>query len=124
MALPKFGKRNVRKAALAIRKVGGGLDEALSFEPVAYWPGDRIYLIVAADVVDVQHPAENRKHPDQDDLIRMHIADAVEVATIDAETAEPLLKAADAALAEHRLAASLAEEEAQGIKRLPLGEDD
>lgn len=124
MALPKFGKRNVRKAGLTVRKTGDGLSEALAFEPVAYWPGDEIYLVVKAVVVDVAHPAENRKHPDQDDLTRLHIADAIEVATIEHDVAEPLLKAADAKLAEYRLAASLAEEEAAGIQRLPVGDDD
>lgn len=118
--LPKFGKRNVRRAGLTVRKTGDGLSEALAFEPVAYWPGDEVYLIVRAVIVDVAHPAENRKHPDQDDLTRMHIADAIEVASIDAETAEPLLKAADARLAEYRLQASLAEEAAAGISRLPI----
>jgi hypothetical protein len=116
--LPKFGKRNVRKAGLTVRKTGDGLSEALAFEPVAYWPGDEIYLVVKAVVVDVAHPAENRKHPDQDDLTRMHIADAIEVASIPVEVAEPLLKEADARLHEFRLAASLEEERAAGIQRL------
>lgn len=120
MTLPKFEKRTVRKAALTVAKTGNGLDEALGFEPIALNVGDEIYLVVKASVYDIHHRAENRKKPDQDDLIRVHAADAVEVAMISFEEAEPLLRAADARLAEHRLAASLAEEEAQGIQRLPV----
>lgn len=129
--LPEFGTRHVRKAALVVRKTGDGLSEKLAFEPEALWPGDEIYLVVKAVVVDVAHPAENRKKPGQDDLIRVHIADAVEVTMVDESIAEPMLKAADHALAAYRLAASEAEqaarleqERADGIERLPMTNDD
>lgn len=120
MSLPKFGSRKVRKAGLVIRKTGDGLSEALGFEPVAYAPGDVLYVVAKAVVVDVHHPAEDRKKPLEGDLIRVHIADAIEVAMVEEGDAEPLLKAADARLGEYRLAASLAEEEAAGIQRLPV----
>lgn len=124
MGLPKFERRNVRKAALTVAKTGNGLDEQLGFEPIALNVGDEIYLVVKARIFDIHHQAENRKNPDQDDLIRVHASDAIEVAMISEADAEPLLKAADARLAEHRVAASLAEEEAQGIQRLPIAEGD
>lgn len=120
MSLPKFEKRTVRKAALTVQKTGNGLDEALGFEPIALNVGDEIWLVVKARIVAVDHKAENRKEPSNDDLIRVHVADAIEVAMIEHDEAEPLLKAADDRLAAHRLAASLAEEEAAGIQRLPV----
>ena len=122
--LPKFGKRQVRKAALVVRKTGDGLSERLGFEPVTLWPGDEIFLVVKGVVVDVAHPAENRKHPDQDDLIRVHIADAVEVALVTEAEAEPLLKAADEHLAEYRRQQVLDQEKADGIVRLPYDDDE
>ena len=120
MSLPNFGRRRVRKAGLAIRKVGSGLDEHLGFAPVALNVGEEVFLVVKGVVVDVHHPAENRKDPASDDLIRVHVADAIEVAMVEAAEAEPLLKAADDRLAEYRLQASLAEEAASGIMRLPV----
>lgn len=124
MGLPNFGKRRVRKAALVIRKTGDGLSERLAFEPIALWPGDEIYIVAKAVVVDVAHPAENRKKPDQDDLIRVHIADAQEVAMIPYEQAEPLLKAADAELAEYRRQQVMDQEAAEGKVPLPFDGDE
>lgn len=124
MGLPNFGKRRVRKAALSIRKTGSGLDEKLAFEPVAFWPGDEIFLVVKGVVVDVAHPAENRKKPGQDDLIRVHIADAVEVALVAEAEAEPFLKRADDQLAEFRRQQVMDQEAAEGKVPLPFDGDE
>ena len=119
MALPKFGKRSVRRAELIIRKAGDGLSEALKFEPVALNHGDEIYVVLRAVVVDVQHPAEDRKDPGDSDLIRRHIVDTQEITLVAETDVEPMLKAAADRIHEFRLAESLAEEQASGITRLP-----
>lgn len=119
MTLPKFGRKHVRKAGLKVRKTGDGLSEMLRFAPVALFQGDEVNLVVRGVVIDVQHPSEDRKNPVDSDVIRVHIVDATEVALVQHDDIEPLLKAADEVLAEFRRKEALEEEQAAGITRLP-----
>jgi hypothetical protein len=124
MSLPRFGKKKVTTAALIIRKTGDSLSDSLKFEPVALEHGDEVFLVVKGVVVDVHHPAEDRKEPGTSDLRRVHIVDAQEVAMVGEGDVEPLLKAAADRIAKFRVQEALAEEQAMGITRLPMAEPD
>lgn len=110
--LPGFEGRDVRKAQLKIIKTGDGLSEALSLGPKAWHAGDKIYIVLEAEVTQINHRTEK----DTDDLIRVHTAEAIEATEVSAEDIDGFL-----ASARERLA--LAKDRADGQTNLLAGEE-
>jgi hypothetical protein len=90
--LHKFGRQNVQRSALVIRKAGDGLSDALRLAPVELKHGDEVAIVLRGVVVEVAFPAADRKEPDGD-LVRQHIVDASEVVLVDQADVDHLLKA-------------------------------
>lgn len=87
-AKPNLGKyegRDVVSTGVIIRKTGDGLSEAMKVEPQALSIGDEGYLVMEFVVVDVHHPAEDRKDPGVGGVRRIHVLDAGTATFIDAD---------------------------------------
>lgn len=50
-----FEGRDVTHAEMALKNVGDGLSKAMKLDPVVLHHGDRVMLLVEAEVVDVSH---------------------------------------------------------------------
>lgn len=104
--LGKFERRPVRKSSIKITRAGDGLSEALKFEPVALHVDDEVYFVLRGKVSKVQF---GKVSADDDDLARVHTIDTIEITSVEKGDVEEFLKAADARLAQRRLAESLAD---------------
>jgi len=51
-----FEGRDVTSAEMSLRNVGDGLSSAMKLDPVVLHHGDRVMLLIEAEVVDVAHP--------------------------------------------------------------------
>lgn len=86
--LPKFEGRDVIRSAVAIRKAGDGLSDALKVEPVALRHGQRVFFVLAGEVRSVDHdPIEK----DAIELVRTHVIDTIDIALVDKDEVEQLL---------------------------------
>lgn len=74
--LGKYEGREIVSTGIKIRKTGDGLSEAMKVEPKVMHHGDKVYVVLECDVVDVQHPVEDRKSPERGGVNRIHILDA------------------------------------------------
>lgn len=119
--LPKFEGREVRSASVAITGAGDGLSKELRIQPEALRIGQEVFYVLKGTVAHVDHkPIEK----DGKDLDRKHTVRTDEITRVDADAVEEFLAAARARIAEADEAERIAEEEAQGIQRLPTGEDE
>lgn len=106
-ALGKFEGKQVLGSGVKCN-LGGGLKEALTIDPVKLQLGERMYLVIEAEVVDVQHP----KVKDTDGVRRNHVLQVKAAAVTDRDAVEKLLE-------EQQLRI----EEAKGIQRLQFTDE-
>lgn len=106
-ALGKFEGKPVLGSGVKCN-LGGGLKDALTIDPISLKLGERMYLVIEGEVVDVQHP----KVKDTDGVRRNHVLQVKAAAITDRVSVEKLLE--DQA---RRI------EEAQGIQRLQFTEE-
>lgn len=114
--LTPFEGRDVLRTSIAITRAGDGLSEAMKFEPREFHHGDRVYVVLETTVAKVQHVPYD-KDDEFGPLVRVHSLTAGTATIVD----EELVAAHIAAQAERNLKAR---EEAAGIERLPLADDD
>ena len=86
--LGKFEKRDIVGMAIAIHKTGDGLSAAVEIEPVELHIGDRGFIVMEYEVVNIQHLAEDRSDPQSGGVISKPILDAGTVTFIPADSAE------------------------------------
>lgn len=89
--LPDFEGRAVAGAALKITDAGDGLSEALELGPKVWHHGDTVYLVLKAEITQVNHKHPKKKDPD---LIRVHTASAIGVTEVQASDIQGYLEAA------------------------------
>lgn len=106
-ALGKFEGKDVLGSGVKCN-LGGGLKEALTIDPVKLKIGERMYLVIEAEVTDVQHP----KVKDTEGVRRNHVLKVVSAAVTDREAVEKLLDEQAQRI-----------EEAKGIQRLQFTDD-
>ena len=108
MALPKFEKRPVVRAAVKITNAGDGLSEAMRLAPESLALGDEVWFVIKGEVSRVAH--ENAPKDDHN-LVRVHTVKASDVALVAKDAVQDIL------LAEQDRIARLREEE-EGVQRL------
>jgi hypothetical protein len=87
--LPAFEGHDARKSQLRITKAGDGLSEALSLGPRHWSLDDEVYLVMRAQVTQINHRVEK----DSDDVIRVHTAEALEVTEVNGKDVKAFLEA-------------------------------
>ena len=103
--LHAYEGRDVVQTSLRLTNAGDGLSKAMALDARELAIGDTIYLVIEAEVAAITH----RPIPDTETLARVHTARAG-LATLAARaTVESLLEAQ-----------RLAQEEADGVARLPV----
>lgn len=114
--IPKLGEfdgKPIVSTNVAITRAGDGLSEAMKTEPRVLHLGEKVYIVIEAEVMKV------RFSPLRDDeglLSRTHILAAGTAAFIDVDVVREVLDT-------QRERLLLAKEAAAGIQRLPLPED-
>lgn len=123
LKLPKFEARPVKKITVKVTNAGDGLSEALKFEPRPLRIGEEVDILIRGRVTAINH--KNTADEDEDvEIERVQTIKAAEVAFVDREDAEPLLKAANERMHEHRLNESLAQDAERGQARMDAQDDD
>ncbi len=116
--LAPFEGRDVKRSAITIPGAGGGLREALAFEPVSLKKGQRVYVLLETYVDDVKFETIKSKGEDTGADTRVHI---LKVAKEGATFVDP--EFAVSHLAEQRERIQLLREKAAGIQRLDVEGD-
>lgn len=106
--LGKFDGREVIRATVAITNAGDGLSKAMAVDPAVMHHGDKIWVVLECDVAKVRFDPVD----DTAKLTRVHILRAGAATLVD----EDLVR-------EHLDEQQRRIEEAEGVHRLPLGED-
>ena len=106
--LGRFDGREVIKATIAVTNAGDGLSKAMAVDPSAMDLGDKVYVVLECEVAKVTFTEVD----DTAKLARNHSLKAGDATIVD----EDLVR-------EHLDAMAQRIEEAQGVHRLPLGED-
>jgi hypothetical protein len=119
--LGRFEGREVRGASVVIRNAGDGLSKALSITPEKFRDGEEVYFVLKGVVDFVSFPNMVKGGTDK---VRRHTINTEEITRVDADAVEHLLAEARQRIEAAEEAERLAEEEAAGIQRLPVGEDD
>ena len=106
--LGSFDGREVIKATVAITRAGDGLSAALAVDPQALDLGDKVYVVLECEVGKVSfEPVKDTQH-----LARVHTLRTQGATLVD----EDLVR-------KHLDEMQVRIEEAQGVSRLPMGED-
>ena len=106
--LGKFEGQNVLTTSIAIRNAGDGLSKAMAVDPEKLTLGQRLFVIIETEVVDVHHkPVVNTNG-----LERVHVCRAVSATTTDEDLVRDQLD-------EQAERIQLAREEEEGVQRLP-----
>lgn len=114
--LTPFEGADVVAATVAIRNTGDGLSQAMSIDPVEYHGGDRLYVVLECDVVDLQFPLADKDNV-SGPRVRKHILKAGHAVVVDADLVKGLID-------EQADRIARAKEEAAGIQRLDFTDDD
>jgi hypothetical protein len=107
--LSAFEGKTVLSVGVTVRNAGGGLNKALSVDPAEWHQGDRVVVVLDCEVDKVRFD----RVKDSDGVQRVHILVADGATIVERDLVADVLDAQ-----ERRL------EEAAGIHRLPMGEDD
>lgn len=119
--LPEFEGKEVVEARAVVRNAGDGLSEAMHFAPFAVHQGERRFLVLDTECVDVQHPFADKKNP-EDGLARVHILRADTGLFIDPEFIAEAVEKQKAKIEAFRVEEEKARKEARGEFGLPFGE--
>lgn len=110
---PSFEGRTVAASAVRITRTGDGLSEAMALDPVELHHDDEVWFIIKGRVDQVNY----RPIPKAEGLLqRVHTVVAAESAMVDAEDVKAIMD-------RERERVLLLKEEAQGVTRLPMGDD-
>jgi len=112
--LSKFERREVLGSRIKIMRPGEGLSEILDIEPVALRHGEKVYVVLTGEVVDVEFPPVKRGSVEH--LLRKHTVATEEVFLVSAGDVAALLD-------RERDRVRKVREEALGIQRLPEPDD-
>lgn len=123
LRLPSFERKPVKKITVKVTNAGDGLSEALRFEPRPLRIGEEVDILIRGRVVAINHK-NTADEGDDVEIERVQTIKAAEVAFVDREDAEPLLKAANERMHEHRLNESLAADAERGQERLDTEDGD
>lgn len=113
--LTPFEGMPVTRAGVSIRNAGDGLSEALKVDPVELHQGDRVVIVMEGEVSSVQFQPTDKEDP-AGAQIRTHVIKAGTATLVDRDLVA-------AALDEQSERNLRAKEEAAGIERLPLDEE-
>ena len=113
--LTPFEGADVVAATVAIRNTGDGLSQAMGIDPVEYHGGERLYVVLECDVVDLQFPLADKDNV-SGPRVRKHILKAGHAVVVDADLVKGLIDTQADAIAR-------AKEAAAGIQRLDFGDD-
>lgn len=123
LRLPSFERKPVKKITVRVTNAGDGLSEALRFEPRPLRIGEEVDILIRGKVTAINHK-NTADDGDDVEIERVQTVKASEVAFVDREDAEPLLKTANERLHEHRLNESLREDAEKGQARMDADDDD
>jgi len=112
MGVPSFEGEAVVRSTVRITKAGDGLSEALKLAPIALHRHDEVFFVLKGRVAQVNHKGA------EDDCVRVHTVDAIEVAMVEASEVAELLADAAQRVERAKDEARLAEEREAGILRL------
>lgn len=109
LALTDFEGDPVVQSRVKVTRAGDGLSSALAVEPRKWHRGDRVTLILDAEVTEVNHKGLTKDTPDV--LVRVHTLVAGTCTIVDAgnEVIDALLEAQRVKVEEH-----------QGVHRIPV----
>jgi hypothetical protein len=110
--LKKFEGRDVVGAAMKITRAGDGLSEALELAPEVFKPGEKVTLVLEGVVADVVY----KQVPKTEAMKRVHVLRTERIVKIPAADAQGYFVAEAERLSKLR-------DEAEGVTRLPLGDD-
>ncbi len=113
--LVPFEGADVLRTEVSVTNAGDGLSQALHVDPTLLALGDTVHVVLECIVQQVKFvPAVDKLHPEEG-LARIHVLRAGRATLVDAET---VAEALDAMADRIRRA----QEQAQGIERLPLAD--
>lgn len=112
MGFESFGHLDVVESGVEMPSAGGGLHDALAVENLELGHGERVVLVIDAEVMKVRFDRSQPKDEDCTDLRRVHVLRVNNAAVIDRELVAE-------ALAEQRRKV----EAAKGNDSLPFGDD-
>lgn len=109
MTLTQYEGRDVAQATIRLTNAGDGLSQAMGIDPAEYHHGEKLYLVIEAEVAKVTYDTIR----DTDLLARVHTLRAGVSTIVDEAFAKDVLE-------EQRIAL----EKAKGVTRLPLANGD
>jgi len=108
MALPKFERRPVVRAAVKITNAGDGLSEAMRLAPESLQLGEEVWFVIKGEVTRVAHETAPK---DDHNLVRVHTVRASDVALVAKDAVQDILREEQDRIARLR-------EEEEGVQRL------
>lgn len=121
--LPDYEGLEVVEATAAVRRAGDGLSEAMHFAPFVIHKGERRFLLIEVECVDVQHPWVNKKDHAAGTQ-RKHILDAYTGVFLDSKAAEKAIQDQAKMVTAGRERERIAREEAKGVFTFDNEEDE
>ena len=121
--LPDFEGLEVVEARAAVTNTGDGLSEAMHFAPFAIHQGQRGFLVLEFECVDVRHPYADKKKP-EDGLARVHILRAETGLLLDDDVIAKAVEAQKEKIAKLRADEERRAKEERGEFSLPFADDD
>jgi hypothetical protein len=111
--LSPFEGRDVITTRIAITNAGDGLSEALAVEPNEMHLGETVYVVLECEVAKIRHDPVK----DTDGLARVHTLKAGTGTIVDAGLVQDVI-------ADQARRNQLAREQAEGVQRLDLDDDE
>lgn len=121
--LPTYGGKPVTRTAIKITNAGDGLSQGLAIDPQVLALGDTHYVVLECIVDSHEHDRIMDKNNDTGLLVLNQVLKAGTGTLIDKELVAEVIAEQATRIEAAREAAKLAKEQAEGIQRIPYGEE-